>query len=120
MTTTALERRFVFPHATVDWTPEGAVTTLKDGRRVVAEPERTPDYSARARRLGYGNSILSMCQEHELLHALFGELVTRSGSPVMYALAGDDIPRRIQGDEERLVIDLQAWINRNWRGGWSS
>lgn len=109
-------RRFVLPHATVDWTPTGAVTVLPDGSWIVAEPENTPEYAARARRIGYGNCTKSMCQEHELLHALYGELVTGNGSPVMQALAGQEVPRRVQGDEERLVIDLQAWINRHWRG----
>lgn len=109
-------RRFVLPHATVDWTTTGAVTVLPDGRWIVAEPENTPEYSTRARRLGYGNHITTMCQEHELLQALYGELVTANGSPGMHPLAGEEVRRRVQGDQDRLVVDLQAWINKHWRG----
>jgi hypothetical protein len=99
--------------ATLEYTPEGAMTTFRDGSVYGALPHNTPEYHAVAHRLGYGGDILLYCREHELAHHLIGEEFG-SHSPVLWALAHDEQPpRMIAAAEEALVMTLQRYARAN-------
>jgi hypothetical protein len=99
--------------ASLEYTPEGAVTHFPDGSSWGALPHDTPAYHAIAHRLGYEGDTLRYCQEHELAHALIGEHFC-SHSPVIWALAhGEEPPAMIAAAEEALVLTLQRYARAN-------
>jgi hypothetical protein len=97
-------------------------TTLPDGRQVIASPEPTADYRARALKLGYGwhpDPSWAMCREHDAVHvmlALAMDLPTsRTLSDVAVGTAlenvGSERVPEYQWVEEGRVLDLQHYLN---------
>jgi hypothetical protein len=104
-----IELRF----ATLDFTPQGAVTAFADGSSYGAIPHDEPHYHAIAHRLGYEGDILKYAQEHELAHHLIAESFG-SHSPVLWALAhGEEPPAMLAAAEEALALALQRYARTN-------
>lgn len=99
--------------ASIEYTPNGAVSYFADGSSYGALPHDEPHYHAVAHRLGYRGDILLYCQEHELAHHLIAETFN-CHSPVIWALAhGEQPPRMIAAAEEALVMVLQRFTRAN-------
>lgn len=63
------------------------ITALHDGATIVAAPEPTDEYRARAADLGYGDDVLLMSQEHEIGHAVIAALLRLPESPTLRGVA---------------------------------
>lgn len=96
------------PTATVEIWPDCVRTTLPGSGQVMAAPEATEEYRARARALGYGDDIMAMCREHEILHSLLACWLGLPESPVLARLAaGNPMDREEMEPEEAAVLALQ-------------
>ncbi|CCF19086.1 protein of unknown function [Pseudorhizobium banfieldiae] len=89
-----------------DW----IATHFPDGTSYGAEPQMTAEYVALAQRCGYGGDVLRYAHEHEIAHALIGEVVYRGPSRVVWGCAhGKYAPSVEILAEEELCISLQAF-----------
>lgn len=100
-----IELRF----ASIEWTPDGAVSRFPDGEAWGALPWDTPHYHYLAYRYGHGGDTLAYCRTHELCHHLVAEAFN-SHSPIIWALAhGEQPPRMIAAAEEALAMALHRY-----------
>lgn len=99
--------------ASLEITPDGAVTHFPDGTRWGALPHDEPHYHALAHRLGYEGDTLRYCREHELAHHCVAEHFN-SHSPILWALAHDEKPPCLfVPAEEALAMALQRYARAN-------
>lgn len=99
--------------ATLERTPEGALTTFADGASWPAIPHDTPTYHAISHRLGYEGDTRRYCQEHELAHHVVAEAFG-SHSLVLWALAhGEEPCAMVAAAEEALSLALQRYARTN-------
>jgi hypothetical protein len=96
--------------ASLEYTPEGAVTHWPDETSWGALPHDTPHYHYLAYRYGHDGDILAYCQTHELCHHLIAEGFG-THSLVLWALAhGEQPPPMIAAAEEALAMTLHRYI----------
>jgi hypothetical protein len=97
-------------HASIEFTPEGAVSHFPDGAKWGAHPHpEMPSYHVVAARCGYEEDLLRYAQEHELAHHVLAEGFG-CHSPVLWALAhGEELSPLIAAAEEALVLALQRY-----------
>ncbi|MCO5730150.1 hypothetical protein [Rhizobium sp. SSA_523] len=89
-----------------DW----IATHFPDGTSYGAEPQYTDEYLTLSQRCGYGSYLMRYCHEHEIAHALVGEVVFRGPSRVVWGCAhGKYAPAAEILAEEELSISLQAF-----------
>jgi hypothetical protein len=107
-------RTIRLPHAVVDLHPHGAVTHFPvDGSYVEATPWWDDEgYHKQAVDLGYGNDLLAMCQDHELLHSAAAEMLYQKPSEALWRWAHGDRSKKGLGAEEDLVLRLQRELKR--------
>jgi hypothetical protein len=96
--------------ASIEFTPEGAVSHFPDGATWGAVPHDEPHYHYLAYRYGHGGDRLAYCQAHELCHHLIGEAF-KSHSPVLWALAHGEQPGPMAAAaEEALAMTLHRFV----------
>lgn len=96
--------------ASIECTPDGAVSSFGDGSSYGAHPHDEPHYHYLAYRYGHGGDTLAFCQAHELCHHLIAEAFG-CHSAVLWALAHDEKPTpMIAAAEEALVGVLHRYI----------
>ena len=100
--------------ATLELTPEGAVTRFPDDSSYGALPHpELPSYHVIAARCGYEDDLLRYAQEHELAHHVISENFG-CHSPVLWSLAHEEQPTpMIAAAEEALVLALQRYARAN-------
>ena len=92
---------------------DSVVTRFADGTECAGTPHETPDYLARAMRLGYGNDIMAYLRDHELAHNLIAQELWDKPSPVLHAVAkGQPLSFAEADPEERLVINFQGFLRQ--------
>lgn len=101
-----IELRF----ASIEFTPEGAVSRFGDGSSYGALPHDEPHYHFLAYRYGHGGDTLAYCRSHELCHHLIAEAFG-CHSPVLWALAHDEKPTpMIAAAEEAMAMKLHSFV----------
>lgn len=100
-----IELRF----ASLEFTPEGAVSHFGDGSSYGALPHDEPHYHYLAYRYGHDGDTLAFCQAHELCHHLIAEAFS-CHSPVLWGLAHGEKPApMIAAAEEALAQTLHRY-----------
>lgn len=102
------------PHAVTELHPHGAMTHFPvDGTYVEANPWWDDEgYRKQAHDLGYGDDLLRMCQDHEVLHSVAAELLHQAPSEVLWRWAHEDHSKKGLTSEEQLVLRLQRELRR--------
>lgn len=96
--------------ASIEFTPEGAVSHFGDGSSYGAQPHDEPHYHFLAYRYGHEGDTLAFCRAHELCHHLIAEAFS-CHSPVLWALAHDEKPTpMIAAAEEALAGVLHRYV----------
>jgi hypothetical protein len=103
------DQRVKLRFASLEFTPEGAVTRFPDGSSWGALPHDEGHYAYLAYRYGHDGDTLAYCQAHELAHHLICEAFG-CHSPVLWALAHDEQPApMIAAAEEALAHTLHRY-----------
>lgn len=98
-----------FRFASLEYTPQGAVTHFPDGSSWGALPHDTPEYHYVAYRYGHNGDTLAYCRVHELAHHLVCESFG-SHSLTLFALAHGEKPTpMIAAAEEALAMTLHRY-----------
>lgn len=95
----------------VDIYTDGVDTVFRDGTNVWATPQGEPSYAETAQRLGYGDDLLQMCQDHETLHTVLAVLEGRPWSPTLWHLVHPPHWQHWR-EEEAAVMTYQAYLRR--------
>lgn len=93
------------------WDRDCVRTTLPDGAEVVAAPEPTASYRAKAEGLGYGADSMRMCVEHEVTHSALAAWLGLPESPTLGRVARGQGDSVLTGLEEDAVLALQRFAN---------
>lgn len=95
--------------ASLEFTPDGAVTHFHDGSSWGAHPHDEPHYHYLAYRYGHDGDTLAFCRTHELAHHLVCEGLG-SHSLVLWALAHGEKPTpMVSAAEEALAGVLHRY-----------
>jgi hypothetical protein len=104
-----IELRF----ASIEFTPDGAVSHFPDGSSYGALPHDEPHCHFLAYAYGHSGDALAFCRAHELCHHLVAEGFG-CHSPVLWALAHDEQPAPlIAAAEEALAQTLHRYAMTN-------
>lgn len=87
----------------------GTTVVLPCGLVVEGRPHDTDAYRATAAVLGYGDDVLSMCQQHDALHAWLAEQFGLESFALREA-AGLSVDPEIAVAEEAAVMALQRYM----------
>lgn len=87
-------------------------TVFPDGAKAPAFFVRDADAYATARAFGYGDDVLRMHREHDIVHTFLAEVHGLPHSPVLRRVAGgSDVPPDARASEEGLVLSFQRYLN---------
>lgn len=85
------------------------ITHLQEGV-VLAYPEDNQEYKNRARDLGYGDDVLGVSRDHEIVHSLLAKWLGLPASPALsLAAAGRPSKNTFTGAEEAAVLAIQRF-----------
>lgn len=97
-----------FGETVVDVYPDRTLITFSDGSTVPGAPEDTDSYRETARRYGYEQDTLKLCQEHEVMHiALCHWLGVKSPTMILLTEGDDDRLHYLNRLEECAVLSIQ-------------
>lgn len=109
-------------YATIEFTPEGCVTTLLEGGEPVPAHHHPddPDYCEIAFRCGYGPiyapDTLRYCREHDVLHSWLAEYFYDRPSDVLFRLAFGLAGKPEEAVREEILIQtIQRFVRGNER-----
>lgn len=91
---------------------QGTEIILPDGKVVLGTPHNTRSYRQQAEALGYGADTLSMCLDHDPLHALLSDWL---GLPYSRSLYHGKQKTVLGVLEEQAVLAVQMYM-RNANG----
>lgn len=102
-------------YCAIEWTDYGTRVVFADGAEASAWPHyEDPHYHVVSHRCGYGDDLLWYCREHELAHAVIGEVLLDGPSYVLNCLAHQrDVNYAAAVFEETAVQTLQRWVRAN-------
>lgn len=87
----------------------GSRIILPDGTIVFGEPHNSESYRETARRLGYGEDVLLLCQEHDQAHAWLADAIGLKESPALrVSVGGPGDPALVAADEDA-TLSLQRF-----------
>lgn len=89
--------------------PIGSRIILSCGTVIEGRPHDTEEYRATARNLGYGDDTLSMCREHDPLHAGLCAWLGFGDSFALRCAAGLRDEDEISAAEEAAVLAVQKF-----------
>lgn len=81
-------------------------TIFEDGTRCPASPQDNGSYRATAKLLGYGENLMQMCLDHEVLHTLLAQVCEQPYSKTLWAVAHGETFAGAAAEEE-LVMEFQ-------------
>lgn len=85
---------------------------LPDGAVVPAVPHITPEYYSTTSHLGYGEDIMALCVNHEIVHTALCHWLGLKESPTMRSVASfNSQSTSITGSEEDAVMAIQRFAN---------
>lgn len=87
----------------------GSRIILPDGTIVFGEPHYSESYQETARRLGYGEDVLRLCQEHDPAHAWLADAIGLKESPALRAAIGGAVDPAIASADEEATMSLQRF-----------
>src|SRR4051812_10145900 len=93
-------------------TEHGTKIVLPTGQVVHGVPQDTDDYRATAERLGYGDDLLAMCRDHDVLHCRLCAWLKIPTSYCMRDAAGilPEAERALADAEEEAVMAVQRFM----------
>jgi len=123
--------RIKLKYCEMEFNPTGCTTFWEDGSFLNSIPHYNDHhYHVISHRCGYGDDVLSYCQEHDLSHNIVAESFLSSRSPVLWGVANkrvlevfsvaseeilSQVLQRFVRAGERPIVGGQDWDALRWR-----